>query len=242
MLRFEDYVERTRRTETVSELAQQFSDVVRAEGYENSILTSVRGKKLGHIAWFEFPEGYVDAYVDRQWDRIDPVLACSLQASRAFLWSDVVEQTKLSREQLRFMDECKDLCVHSGIIFPFHRPRRRLDVSRLDVISISRRAAEQPDPACSSLLQAISAQTWTRYLELSKEEIFLQSEAVSLTPRELEILRWCKDGKTRRDIGEILSISHKTVEFHLANIMNKLGATNQMTAVVIAIQKGIIDL
>jgi DNA-binding CsgD family transcriptional regulator len=76
---------------------------------------------------------------------------------------------------------------------------------------------------------------------LSGEGLFADPGA-QLTERELEILRWCKDGKTRPEIGEILSISSKTVEYHLGNVMNKLGATNQITAVVIAIQRGLIAL
>jgi DNA-binding CsgD family transcriptional regulator len=45
-----------------------------------------------------------------------------------------------------------------------------------------------------------------------------------LTSQELECLRWCKEGKTNWEIGEILTISEKTVEFHLSNSMRKLGA------------------
>jgi DNA-binding CsgD family transcriptional regulator len=63
-----------------------------------------------------------------------------------------------------------------------------------------------------------------------------------LTPQELECLRWCKEGKTNWEIGEILAISEKTAEFHLGNAMRKLGANNRITAVVISIKLGIIAL
>ena len=74
-----------------------------------------------------------------------------------------------------------------------------------------------------------------RFLELTGEELFAEP-CTRLTERELEVLQWCKDERFRPEIGEILSISPKTVEYHLCNIMNKLGATNQITAVVIAIR------
>jgi LuxR family transcriptional regulator, quorum-sensing system regulator SolR len=237
VLHFEDYVEQTRQTKTVADLARQYSAAISREGYENCILTSLRGRKVGHVAWFEFPLGYPDAYISHRWEKIDPVLACSLRASRPFLWSDVVEKTELSRPQLTFMEDCKDLNVHSGVVFPFHGPGRRLDV-----LSISRRTADPPNSERTGVLHALSVQTWTRYLELSDDQLFLEPEGAALTPRELEILRWCKDGKSRPDIGDILSISHKTVEYHLCNVMNKLGANNQITAVVIAIQRGLIEL
>ena len=84
--------------------------------------------------------------------------------------------------------------------------------------------------------------SWTRFLELSGDDPFPFPERIELTAREIEILNWCKYGKTTGDIGDLLSISTKTVEFHLANIMNKLGAPNRIAAVVIAIQRGLIAL
>lgn len=64
----------------------------------------------------------------------------------------------------------------------------------------------------------------------------------SLTYREIHCLHWCKEGKTNWEIGEILVISEKTVEFHLGNVMKKLGAANRMTAVVLGIREGTIPL
>jgi DNA-binding CsgD family transcriptional regulator len=63
-----------------------------------------------------------------------------------------------------------------------------------------------------------------------------------LTAQELECLRWCKEGKTNWEIGEILSISQKTVEFHVGNAMRKLGAGNRITAVIMGIKTGLIAL
>jgi len=235
MVRFEDFVESSRRSTTTEELVRLYADAIGEEGYENCILTSLRGRKLGHIAWFRFPAGYVDAYVQNRWEKIDPVLACTLRATRPFFWSEV-EKTRLSDEQIHFISACRELNVHSGVMFPFHGPHQRLDV-----ISISRRVADAPNPECIDFLQAIATQAWGRYQQLSEECLFVDPEPL-LTPRELEILKRCKDGKTRPEIGKILSISPKTVEFHLRGIMDKLGASNQISAVVIALQRGFLEL
>jgi DNA-binding CsgD family transcriptional regulator len=63
-----------------------------------------------------------------------------------------------------------------------------------------------------------------------------------LTRQEIECLRWCKEGKTNWEIGGILRISEKTVEFHLSNAMKKLGAGNRITAVVRGLKLGLIAL
>ncbi len=44
-----------------------------------------------------------------------------------------------------------------------------------------------------------------------------------LTPREREVLQWVTEGRTNREIAEVLGISVKTVEKHRARLMHKLG-------------------
>jgi DNA-binding CsgD family transcriptional regulator len=56
----------------------------------------------------------------------------------------------------------------------------------------------------------------------------------SLSPRELEVLRWLRAGKTSWDISVILQISERTVNYHVNNIMRKLGVINRMQAVSVA--------
>lgn len=237
MYEFEDYIEKCKKVTSVDELAKLYSHAIYQEGYENCLFTAVRRQELSHVAWFDLPHGYLDTYFEQRWSKIDPVLDCALKARLPFFWNDVVEKTPISRTQSNFMEDCVGLGVHSGIVFPMHGPGERIDV-----FSISRREREIPDPNSPALLHAISVQTWVRYLELREKEKFQAPDPNQLTPRELEILRWCKHGKTYTDIAEILSISPKTVEFHIINIMDKLGASNKITAIVIAIQRGILDL
>ncbi|MCX2695596.1 MULTISPECIES: LuxR family transcriptional regulator [Ochrobactrum] len=54
---------------------------------------------------------------------------------------------------------------------------------------------------------------------------------VNLTAREREILRWTSEGKTAEIIGTILSISTRTVNFHISNVLSKLVAVNKVQAV-----------
>jgi two-component system, NarL family, nitrate/nitrite response regulator NarL len=52
----------------------------------------------------------------------------------------------------------------------------------------------------------------------------------SLSPREEEILRLLAEGMTDREIGEALTISTRTVESHVGNILRKLDARNRAAA------------
>lgn len=58
----------------------------------------------------------------------------------------------------------------------------------------------------------------------------VEAESV-LSSRELEVLRWVRDGKTNHEIALILSISPLTVKNHVQKILRKLNATNRAQAV-----------
>jgi LuxR family transcriptional regulator, quorum-sensing system regulator SolR len=63
----------------------------------------------------------------------------------------------------------------------------------------------------------------------------LPEHGVALTARERECLKWAADGKTCREIGEILRITERTVVFHVNNVMQKLNAVNKTQAIVRAV-------
>ncbi|WP_095096821.1 LuxR C-terminal-related transcriptional regulator [Pseudomonas sp. Irchel 3A5] len=59
-----------------------------------------------------------------------------------------------------------------------------------------------------------------------------------LTAREIEILKWTAEGKTAADIAIILCMKERTVHFHVANAVQKMGACNKTSAVVQAALSG----
>ncbi len=63
-----------------------------------------------------------------------------------------------------------------------------------------------------------------------------------LTDRELQVLQLVEAGRRNREIAELLRVSIKTVEFHLSNILGKLGAQSRTEAVVRAWQTGMLQL
>lgn len=63
-----------------------------------------------------------------------------------------------------------------------------------------------------------------------------------LTERELEILSQAARGLTNKQIGQALFISDRTVQGHLQNIYQKLGAGTRTEAVTAALQHGLIQL
>jgi len=63
-----------------------------------------------------------------------------------------------------------------------------------------------------------------------------------LTPREREILKLIAEGRTSREIAEMLFISLKTVMGHRTRIMEKLDLHNRTELIKYAVRKGLLTL
>ena len=59
---------------------------------------------------------------------------------------------------------------------------------------------------------------------------------LSVTERESEVLHWIANGKTNREIAEILEMSPRTVNKHLEQIFPKLGVENRTAAAGVALR------
>lgn len=62
----------------------------------------------------------------------------------------------------------------------------------------------------------------------------------SLTRREIEVLEGLSEGMTNRAVADHLQISHRTVEIHRANMLNKLGSVGINAAIRLLIESRII--
>ena len=80
----------------------------------------------------------------------------------------------------------------------------------------------------------VAAEVATRLVEHLGEE--------SLTSRELDVLRLIRDGHRNKQIADRLGIAETTVNFHIKNLVDKLGANDRTHAVTIAIRRGILEI
>jgi len=65
--------------------------------------------------------------------------------------------------------------------------------------------------------------------------------ASDITQRERQVIRLIAAGHRTREIAQLLSVSHKTVEKHRSSIMRKLGLPNASAVAAFAIAHGLAD-
>jgi DNA-binding NarL/FixJ family response regulator len=105
-------------------------------------------------------------------------------------------------------------------------------------------ATEELQQAISAALRgktfitpAFSEETIAGLLNRSGE---ISGAAEDLTERQREILQLIIHGKVNKEIADILHVSIKTVEFHRARLMAKLGVKTVAELTKVAIQQGFI--
>ena len=95
---------------------------------------------------------------------------------------------------------------------------------------------EMVNPYVEKLKSTTLDEIQKTYLDLIKSHLeditapFLQtikSKYLNLTPTEVRVATLIREGKNSKEIGQLINISERTVEFHRNNIRIKLGVTNQ---------------
>ncbi|ASK33069.1 DNA-binding response regulator (plasmid) [Alcanivorax sp. N3-2A] len=73
-------------------------------------------------------------------------------------------------------------------------------------------------------------------LEDGDGEASLLRTQLRLTERETQVLLWISQGKTNREIGQILDLSPRTINKHLEQVFRKLGVENRTAAAAMALR------
>nr|WP_281383533.1 LuxR C-terminal-related transcriptional regulator [Granulicella aggregans] len=63
-----------------------------------------------------------------------------------------------------------------------------------------------------------------------------------MSEREVEVLTLISRGKSNKEAAQLLFITEDTVKMHVKNILQKLQASDRTQAVVIALQRGFLNL
>ena len=207
-------------------------------GFDTVAATVVIDHMLGEAEFISVdntPRAYKDAFKNPLNGRRDPVMQHCKRQSVPIIW----DQTTYVRngmgdkweEQARFG-------MSNGICLALHLPEGRhfiLGVERDRPVPMD--AGELTRVVADLQLFAVHAQDAALRILMPAP---LDSSLPTLTPRELETLRWTMAGKTAWEVGDLLGITERTASLHVNNATHKLGCVNKHQAVLKALRLGLL--
>jgi DNA-binding CsgD family transcriptional regulator len=220
-------------TETCPEaVARQFQRFIETCGFSSAvclILDPTRPLSLDDVLMSTRPQAWLDSYVAEGQMSADPVLAAAGRYFAPFAWSDVIDMRQLGPKERRVMASAAEYGMQEGFVVPICDVRHQTGLVSL---AGPARTLSTEDRATFALASVFVHQRLVALRRLRSVS------AVSLTKRELEIVRWVAAGKSDWQIGKILTISAKTVNYHVENVKRKFGVASRTQAVLAAVRHG----
>jgi DNA-binding CsgD family transcriptional regulator len=193
---------------------------------------TLKGVQVGA---FTYSLQWVRHYIERSYDRVDPVVLGAQRKSHPMDWKSLDWSHPVARQMYR---ESIDAGLgNQGWTVPIWGP--------------------QGESAFFAVNHSCSDEEWAAYTRLRAKDILLISHLFhqqamrivtgeaelpnsELSPREREALLLLSTGKSRAAVADILHISENTLRAYIDSARHKLGAMNVTHAVALALAKGII--
>ena len=178
------------------------------------------------------PPGWVQNYVEKSYQQVDPRVPMAAEATTAFTWRLSDWDGLLKGRQLAWRSDNEAAGFYSGLIVPDRRD------GHLKVIALCGNP-EEIHPDDQKVLYYAGLETLDRMQGLGMGAD--SDTPAALSARERECLHWVAAGKSDWEIGTILSISEKTVATHVDRIKHKLKVSTRAQAIVAALRRGLIS-
>lgn len=227
----EDYLYRlTQSAGTEEQVFTELANIMSEIGFEYCSL-GVRSPVVGRApreSWSTtYPPDWQSLYHGQNYMTIDPVINAALRSPVPICWSD-----KLFTHQRPFWEEARAHGVCHGWTLAMHGRCGEMGLISLARSATSLSAAELDETEAKLVWVSHAANGVIANLAAQKNA---PKMARDLTEREREVLRWTSLGKTSSEIGIILGITTRTINFHVTTILVKLDAVNKTQAVVKAV-------
>ncbi len=183
------------------------------------------------IRYHNFPEGYMEDYVENRRDYNDPILKEAHRSNFGFHWFDLERTHGLSTEERRYLDRIKSNGIDDGVSAPvFAKPGRLAYFCLTDIGKVF--------PFNQSELHTVQM-ICQEYHNLY--EGFNQAENIyELSRKETVVMNYISQGKSNAFIALELGISSHTVDTFVRRCFLKLRATNRIDAAVKALSSNLI--
>jgi len=179
-----------------------------------------------------WPREWLSYHTRQGYEAVDPVMAQARQTILPVEWSQQIPAQAPER-LATLTNDARQFGIATGIALPVFCSDGRRGV----FCFAGERAALSESERTALHLIALLANS-----RMLLPRSGVTTKVPSLTGRQMQILQWISTGKTNQEIGEVLGISSRTVEAHVANISARMGTKNSVHTVALAAAHGLITL
>lgn len=217
---------KTKSAQNEQELFNLISNFSKILGFEYCCygFRSIHSPTRHNIKIFDtYPADWMRHYQECDYIHIDPTVCRGAHENSLILWhEDSSPKTDL------FWNEARDFGLNHGIAQSSWGPHGEFGLLNL---------GRTETAISTSELEFLKLNIWilTNYTHLSMSNFLRKPQdglISKLTMREREILMWTAEGKTSEEIGKILGISDRTVNFHIYNALSKTESRNKIQAAI----------
>jgi LuxR family quorum sensing-dependent transcriptional regulator len=231
------FIEGLERLNTIDEVIGALEQSLALFGFENFILTGLphpqqRFEQM--VVLRKWPAGWFEVYAGHDYVRVDPVIRMCRATVHPFEWGEAPYDIENEPRAAEVMNRATEFRMPGGFCLPIHGVTGYEACLSMSGVHLDLNARTKP----AIHLMALYAFERVRQI-LGPEK--LQGDN-PLTAREKEVLKWSAIGKSASEVGEILSITKRTVDEHSVRAARKLRAQNKTHAVVKALQHRLIDV
>lgn len=178
-----------------------------------------------------YPKAWVRIWMREKYADYDPVIAFCQTPGKLLLWHD----PELPKNNV-VMEAAKVQGIQSGFSYSVMEKNRATGI--LSMASRKMPEGERFGEENQLKLHYLTALFLEGLMRIN--DVSMSVMSMTLSQRELEILKWTAEGKTAIEIALILSISEHTVNFHQKKMQKKFNAQNKTQVAAYAAAIGLL--
>ena len=231
------FISRVRRTTSFGALWLLIQRYARDNDFRSVTYHSIDVQSLGSSNFgaveFGIPADFRRIYVEEHLYLDDPFPAIAATKTEPFYWSDITDSVQLTVRQSAYIDKAKKAGFADGMIMQVFGPR-----ARNALVSIGfHEGKPKLSPREITEMQWAAQSVHLHFCSMAKTP---NAQHSSLSPQELEVLRWIARGKSNTVIAVIMGLSRHTVDTIIRRMFGKLDVTDRTRAAVRGLAFGLI--
>ncbi|MBL6853725.1 MAG: LuxR family transcriptional regulator [Alphaproteobacteria bacterium] len=230
------FVSAANRITDLDELRTLLDGFVRSLGFDYYALVHHAGMVHAHekrVHLHDFPEDWESIIRERNYFCDDPVHVACQTSFVPFTWEDVPNMIALSPKQREMLAAAREAGLGNGFTVPIHIPGERI-ASCTFSIKNGRKIPNELLPM-AQYMGCFAFEAARRVVESTpakKPHLRRAPSPPRLTRRQLDCVVLAGQGKSDRDIAQILDIGYETAHQHMEDAKRKYGVATRMQLIV----------